>query len=77
MRFNVLIYPEGLEIIKGLNIEEKVKEIGRYRGAMYQEGIVAIFKEMEQKGLYKGLPREYLAKLQAMFRRPETFFGKL
>lgn len=78
MRFNYLLYPEGLELIKKSGLEERVQKlksedslpyIGGYVSSFDVEGIIS---DLSEKGYYKNMPKEfasmYKERMNGMFK---------
>ncbi len=73
MRFNSIIYPEGLAIIKSLGIDDRIKGLNINRGFLSETGIVEIIKDLYKEGIYKSAPNDLLKRLNDMIQRPEDF----
>jgi hypothetical protein len=70
---NCIIYPEGIQLIQSLGIEEKVKRLQRQYalpsyGSLMQDDLPTIVRALNQRGVFNGAPQEYLDQLNRAFQ---------
>jgi len=84
MRFDFMIYQEGIKRIKNSGIEERVKklksrnELDYIGGFVSQRDIAESVKDLATKGYYKHIPEDFKEKykkiMNEFFKKPEKFY---